>query len=291
MKKLLTFLFAILFAAPCFATGVSGDSATCDSGTLSTDTGPTNLRANYESNTLNLKWHDENGTPITSNTCTYGGTITMPTAPTKRGYTFKGWKVITHTTVEYIESTGTQYIDTLFSLSDESSFDYEMKVFLGTNNTSNAEQRFFSNERNVNYITDIYYKQSTKNLVSRYTGHVARISDVELFDKELFLEHKNNITKIVNETDNVQIMNVYQTFQTYPVNQNFFIGTKANTPATTYGFVGKIYYLKFWASGTLVRNFIPAKNILGAVGMYDTVSQTFFTNAGTGEFIAGPVKQ
>ena len=97
MKKLLTFLFAILFAAPCFATGVSGDSATCDSGTLSTDTGPTNLRANYESNTLNLKWYDENGNQLNvqneSNTCTYGGSINLPTPPEKKGYTFKGWKV------------------------------------------------------------------------------------------------------------------------------------------------------------------------------------------------------
>ena len=119
MKKLLTFLFAILFAAPCFATGVSGDSATCDSGTLSTDTGPTNLRANYESNVLNLKWHDENGTPITTNTCTYGGTITMPTAPTKRGYTFKGWKVIPKydfTTLDINKNGRHRYVKRMSSL-------------------------------------------------------------------------------------------------------------------------------------------------------------------------------
>ena len=51
----------------------------------------------------------------------------------------------------------------------------------------------------------------------------------------------------------------------------------------------KIYFAQFYANGTLVRDFVPAKNSSGVVGMYDTVSGTFFTNAGTGEFVAGPV--
>ena len=84
------------FVSPTFATEIN-NPATCDNGTLSTDTGPTNLRANYESNTLNLKWYDDNGNQLNvqneSNSCTYGGSINLPTPPTKRGYTFKGWKV------------------------------------------------------------------------------------------------------------------------------------------------------------------------------------------------------
>ena len=44
-------------------------------------------------------------------------------------------------------------------------------------------------------------------------------------------------------------------------------------------------------NGVLVRNFIPAKRLSDNVlGMYDTVSGQFFTNAGTGTFTAGPVK-
>ena len=51
---------------------------------------------------------------------------------------------------------------------------------------------------------------------------------------------------------------------------------------------GKIYSLKITING-VVSNFIPAqRNSDGELGMYDTVSGTFFTNAGTGTFIAGP---
>ena len=46
--------------------------------------------------------------------------------------------------------------------------------------------------------------------------------------------------------------------------------------------------MKINNNGTLVRDFIPAKNASGVVGMYDTVSGQFFTNQGSGDFIAGP---
>ena len=51
----------------------------------------------------------------------------------------------------------------------------------------------------------------------------------------------------------------------------------------------KIYHFKLWSGGNLVRNFIPVKNSSNVVGMYDTVTGTFFTNAGTGDFTPGPL--
>ncbi len=54
--------------------------------------------------------------------------------------------------------------------------------------------------------------------------------------------------------------------------------------------VGKIYYVKMYNNGVLALNLIPAKrNSDSAIGMYDTVTKTFFTNAGSGTFTAGPV--
>ena len=49
-----------------------------------------------------------------------------------------------------------------------------------------------------------------------------------------------------------------------------------------------IYSFKAWnAAGILIGNYIPAKNSSNVVGLYDTVSDTFFTNQGTGTFTAG----
>ena len=51
----------------------------------------------------------------------------------------------------------------------------------------------------------------------------------------------------------------------------------------------RIYYMKITDGTALVRDFVPARrNSDNELGMYDLVSNTFFTNNGTGEFIAGP---
>ena len=52
----------------------------------------------------------------------------------------------------------------------------------------------------------------------------------------------------------------------------------------------KVYYAKFYnASGDLVRDYIPAKNrSTNEIGLYDKISKTWFYNAGTGSFVAGP---
>ena len=53
--------------------------------------------------------------------------------------------------------------------------------------------------------------------------------------------------------------------------------------------VGRIYHSYATKDGVYKYNIIPARRDSdGELGMYDTVSNTFFTNAGTGEFIAGP---
>lgn len=55
-----------------------------------------------------------------------------------------------------------------------------------------------------------------------------------------------------------------------------------------YYFIGNIYRQQAYQNGVLVGDFIPAiRNSDNVVGMYDTVSGTFFENAGTGTFVAG----
>ena len=88
-----------VYSVPSFATNVdSGEDATCDEDTLESPTGPVRLRAEYQPETINLNWYDENNNRITvptnSNTCTYDTSISLPPNPTKTGYKFKGWKVI-----------------------------------------------------------------------------------------------------------------------------------------------------------------------------------------------------
>lgn len=50
----------------------------------------------------------------------------------------------------------------------------------------------------------------------------------------------------------------------------------------------RVYYCKFWDGNALVRDLVPAKrDVDNVLGMYDIVNDVFYTNSGTGSFIAG----
>lgn len=50
----------------------------------------------------------------------------------------------------------------------------------------------------------------------------------------------------------------------------------------------RYYYLKMYMDGELVRDFVPCyRKSDGEIGMYDLVSNSFFTNAGSGTFEKG----
>ena len=48
--------------------------------------------AQWTANRINIDWFSD-GSRVAQNTCTYGGTITLPETPSKTGYTFGGWKL------------------------------------------------------------------------------------------------------------------------------------------------------------------------------------------------------
>ena len=51
----------------------------------------------------------------------------------------------------------------------------------------------------------------------------------------------------------------------------------------------ELYNFKMYDNDALVRNFIPCyRKSDNAAGLYDTVNNVFYTNAGTGKFIIGP---
>ena len=55
-------------------------------------------------------------------------------------------------------------------------------------------------------------------------------------------------------------------------------------------FIGKLYYLEFYYNNELAYNFIPAmRKSDSVVGMYETVNGVFYTNSGSGTFARGGV--
>lgn len=93
-KTVIVSIIAMLATLPSFSSGIPSNtnSATCNNATLEKYSGTSNLQANWQANTINITWYNGDS-QVASNSCTYGGALTIPSAPSKTGYTFKGWRV------------------------------------------------------------------------------------------------------------------------------------------------------------------------------------------------------
>ena len=98
MKKILLFLFVIPFTTDVYATGIGANDSTasCDNDTLGQTSGTANVEVDWQPNTIGITWYNDD-TQITvqssAQSCVYDDDLYLPTAPTKTGYTFKGWTV------------------------------------------------------------------------------------------------------------------------------------------------------------------------------------------------------
>ena len=105
-------------------------------------------------------------------------------------------------------------------------------------------------------------------------------------DEIVTVDKNKNVTTISSGTRTVQIINDLQTFQ---CDRNLLVNTN-NQETGVIGRIGRnIYSYAIWDDGMPVRDYVPCyRKADREPGMYDLVSGTFFTNAGTGEFIVGP---
>ena len=172
--------------------------------------------------------------------------------------------------VEYIESTGTQYIDTGLTMEKSTTMRMEISAQL----TSNG------NWAGVN----------------GYMQHQASLGGGS---KGLFVVDYNGNTHIENVYFNNTLKYTQDWTSAYSGAKNkvavIGMGNAENTwwtniSANRYAQVGKWYYIKVYRSGTLVRDYVPCvRNSDGVAGLYDMVGHKFYANAGSGSFKAGGV--
>ena len=242
MKKLLSFIFAICICSV----------------------------ANAATETMN--WYSDSQLYSTT-TCESGGDITLPQTPTKYGYTFQGWRV-QYTQVEYLESTGTQWIDTGIYVNSSTKIEIKGKqvaksiAFFGVS----GALVFFNVE---GPIAATFLGQTTYIQNKSIVGTIATI--VMSKDGGAYL----NGTRLVNPFNSTTL-----TSSNYPITLFTRINNNSGIENNMIG--GTIYYCKIWDNGILVRDFIPALDSTGVPCLFDTVTQQFFYNSGTGNFTAGP---
>ena len=179
--------------------------------------------------------------------------------------------------VEYLESTGTQYIDTGVKPSNDLRTKFRAaythtpiennSTIFGSRSTASSNDRYWLN-----------YDSKFEVGYGSYYNTGVTVSPGEMFDVDFnYIENGDHKFKI-----------------------NDSVFTYSGTPNTTIGIIlfgrivgaqvtrcsSRFYSAQFFRNGVLVRDFIPVRK--GTVGyLYDRVSGKLFGNAGTGAFSYG----
>ena len=191
--------------------------------------------------------------------------------------------------VEYLKSTGTQYIDTKYVVKNEN-IKISISCSLDLSAIHNLSLFGSCAGNGQQYVLTPYHSDDYGEGVFRHwQGSSANLMEITLNNG------LNNLVYDVTEDSIVATANDTSYASTYtgsPLNESnlYIFGLSANNTIKETGSGYTLYNFSLHENGKEVRNMIPVVRFCdNKPGLYDTISKSFFTNSGTGEFEAGPI--
>lgn len=182
-----------------------------------------------------------------------------------------------YTRCKYLESTGTQYINTNFKPNNNTSIEIKVTVQNSINTC------LYCSRTNLSQITYSAFLMQGTNLRIDYGNQQNLTNHESLIGKEyVYRQEKNEIYVNGELIATIKEKNFQCAYNMYLLASHIGEINIDNCRNSI------LYYCKIWDNNILVRNFIPCLDSNNRPCMYDTVSGQTFYNQGTGEFIAGP---
>lgn len=182
-----------------------------------------------------------------------------------------------YTRLEYIENTGSAYIDTGFIPNQ----DTRVVMDFQSTQTAGGWPIFGSRQTSANRTYTFGSTSSNNCWLVGYNTSSANSNKLE--DNQRHTVDKN---KNICYLDGVQLTShTYANF-TSPGSMrlcNFYSGDGDNSAFAKI----KIYSCRIYDNGTIIRDYIPALRSDGIAGLYDAVNDTFYASKGSGNFVAG----
>ena len=181
--------------------------------------------------------------------------------------------------LEYIESTGTQYIDTGFLVSSNNYDKIKFVVDCDIIGKGSGASDWLVNGSNISNA--YFYIGQYQNKYCYGCGTIDHSANTSVVNGRhtLTLDTKNK-KFIVSDVLEIDIA-----IEAITATANLYLCGFAYTAQRS--FAQKLYGSKIYQDDVLVRDFIPCKNPSGVIGLYDKVTKAFYPNAGTGTFTAG----
>lgn len=177
---------------------------------------------------------------------------------------------------EYLQSSGTQYIDTLVNANSNLSVEITMANAGTPWSNVNPIGALLATPRARHHLN---FNSSIQYLFCK--GDKTTVTSIKPSDGEVFTYKVDAIAKTLSvNSSTFSLPN-----DTFDLGMTYWLFGRNGTTPPYLGSL-RIYSAKLWNGSTLVRDYIPVRK--GTVGyLYDRVSGKLFGNAGTGAFTWG----
>lgn len=185
-----------------------------------------------------------------------------------------------YTEVEYIQSSGGQYINTGFKP------DYNTRVVMDVSGLANQGLQFPLGAKDQDSSTAAnqfgMFRNSATTIRCDYfgTNKTVTVSDTTV---RTTIDFNKNVCTMWGVTATMTAVSSGAVSYT----MYLFAQNTANVIVSSAYAIMRMYSCQIYDNGTLVRDFVPCTNSSGAAGLYDLVNNTFYGNSGSGSFTAG----
>ena len=178
--------------------------------------------------------------------------------------------------VEYIQSSGTQWIDTEFTPNQDT------RVEMMTYPISVSDAAFAPYGASNDYNSRAFECYTTNGKYEfNYADEYPFIGTASVGQMLTINHNKNNLTLDVDGTKYNHTFTYKEFTAPYP------LALFAFRRGTVICGKQRIYWCKIYDNNVLVRDLWPCYDPDGVLCLYDKVEKKYYYNAGTGEFIAG----
>lgn len=190
--------------------------------------------------------------------------------------------------VEYIEASGTQYIDTGYTASLNTDIEIEFAfTSLGESNINVFGSRTGAYENDN--IEVLYASISgVRQLVADFGNAQNYRTNGVISADTIYKVICNKNQRTIYDGNRIIAQSTRANTSAFTGTYNLYLFATNNGVSTALNLDGRFYNCKIRENNTLVRELIPCyRKSDNEIGMYDVVNDVFYTNAGTGTFTKG----
>lgn len=177
------------------------------------------------------------------------------------------------TELQYIETTGSQYINTGFKPNNATAFYVDVEV-------TNTQSHVFGARTAYQNNAFALYWASNSDLAVQLANAT--------FNGGIFSTSGRHTVYMTSTSLSVDgTVTATYSPEEFQCEQDAWLMSCYSSSAAEYA-KGKLYGARMYDNEKLIHDFVPCRDKEGNIGCYDTVTKRFYGNAGTGAFIAGP---